>query len=977
MTGLGYSGGSNPNLHRLHRVKAGFVVAVTRSRFETSAKRWLYALLLTGVATFCLGSVGCSSSASANSTPTPIISVALTQVPPTTMSVSGIAMVSATVSNDVANAGVDWVAICGSAPNCGSFSPAHTASGANSTFTAPAGVPSGNTVSVTAMSSTDHSKTFSAKVTVFSTVTGVTFTEAPPASYASGGSISVAATVSGDPTNAGVDWKATCGLLDCSSGFIGRHSAPGVATTFVVPIQSATYPNIVGSTIILTAYATADHNYNVSAPFTVTAPVSVAITQPPPITVLTNANVPVIATVANDPTNSGVTWTIAGCDLAPCGSWSSGSIVNSVQVASGAAATFVAPPTPVNHVVLRAAATASPSFAAAEAEISVVAPISITLTQGVVNSMIVKNASASLVATVDGDTSNAGIDWAVTCASDPCGSFSPAHTDSGGTTTFTAPSTVPSGGTVTITATSTADATKSTTQTVTVTAGVPPNSLFLGQFVLALSGKNANGGPFAMGGVIVGDGNGNITKGSLDVADLENAGNAQVRPSTYTIGSDGRGQLQLKLNTATLGGSYGVAGTVTLSIVFVTPKHALLSETDSFASGTGTLDLQNATDLAAFQSLSTGLNGIYALQLSGAETASSNPGYFLAGALTFRSSGSTYTETAYIADQSAKGAITSVPYHTITHAFANPLINPYGEMQLDSVNLGVSNLFSLNAWLIDAQHFVITDWRDSFSGSPSVIVIGYMTAQPASPVVTGAYAFNAQGQTVAPSLAVQAVGGVFTCGASGTVDVVPFLGTPVTAQAITATCSGPANGRASFTISGAGSTGVSHFSAYPTTDQGLYIVELDGGAAGTSGPSSGGVAKQQTLSAPVPASAFNGNYGSSFLLTTPLGIEGFAGQIISDGNAALSGAADLNTFVVSPPAGTASVNATLLGSFSAAGSGRFPLSFNMTAATGQPTPEIHRIDGVCYIVDGQSCLFLDIDAPAPAIGVLQLQQTGL
>jgi hypothetical protein len=149
-----------------------------------------------------------------------VISVALTQVPPTSMSVSAIASVSATVANDVANAGIDWVAICGSAPTRGSFSPAHTASGATSTFTAPSGVPSGNTVSVTAMSATDHSKTVGATVTIVSNRYWCRHHAASTSTLRpSGGSISVAATVANDPTNAGVDWKAACGVLDCTSSF--------------------------------------------------------------------------------------------------------------------------------------------------------------------------------------------------------------------------------------------------------------------------------------------------------------------------------------------------------------------------------------------------------------------------------------------------------------------------------------------------------------------------------------------------------------------------------------------------------------------------------------------------------------------------------------------------------------------------------------------------------------------------------------
>ena len=118
---------------------------------------------------------GCSANVSQTSE-TPLISLAITQAPPSSLNVVGAAQVSATVSGDPANAGVDWFAQCASAPTCGSFSPAHTASGAATTFTAPALVPTHNTVAVTAVSSTDHSKSSAAMVTILSTVSAVTIT---------------------------------------------------------------------------------------------------------------------------------------------------------------------------------------------------------------------------------------------------------------------------------------------------------------------------------------------------------------------------------------------------------------------------------------------------------------------------------------------------------------------------------------------------------------------------------------------------------------------------------------------------------------------------------------------------------------------------------------------------------------------------------------------------------------------------------
>jgi hypothetical protein len=922
---------------------------------------------------------GCGSSGAANTvTTTPTISLSITQAPPASLSVGGTATVSATVTNDVANAGVDWVAMCGSAPNCGSFSPPHTASGAASTFTAPLDVPSGNTVAITALSTTDHAKAFAASVTITSTVTGVTITQPPPATFPSGGSLSLTAIVAGDPSNAGIDWKATCGIIDCSSSFNGAHSAAGSPTTFIVPVQSVTFPTIVGSTVTVTAFATADHNFSASATFVVSGPVSINITQGPPSTLLTNATAVLIAVVTNDNTNSGVTWTVVSCDAAPCGS------IAPIHTASGASTTYTAPPTPVNHVILQAAATASPTAAIATVEISITAPISVAITQGLRNNTIVKGASEPLVATVSDDNANAGVDWTVTCPSPTCGSFSPTHTASGSITTFTAPATVPTGNSVMITATSTTDPSKSATETATVTVGVPPNGLLFGQFVISMTAKNSADGPYAFGGVITGDGNGNITKGNVDLVDA--SGNASpassvpiISPSTYSIGPDGRGQIQLTINTADLSGTFGVngSGLVNLSVVFVTPEHALLSESDSFGGGTGTLDLQNAADLAAFQNKSTGPNGVYALSLAGIEFAAPNPKYFVAGALALHSSAGTYTETAYVADQSDKGVITSIPSHPVSHVFSNPVPDQNGELVLDAVNLGLPTKFNLDAWLIDAHHFVVTDWRDSFAGTPRVIVIGSLTIQFTAPFISGSYAFTESGATVAA--VPQAAGGVFTCASTGTLDVTPLGGTLTTNQAITVACTPPTAGRGLVTISGAGSTGIKVFAAYQTVDRALQLIEVDGGGAGTSGPSGLGVAMQQTLAAPILPSAFKGDYASTFAANTALGLENFAGQVISDGVSTLSGVVDVNSFngTSAPPAGIASPNAVLTGSFTAGTTGRFPLALAITPAVGQPTPEITIIHPACYLVDANTCLLLGLDAAAPGLGILQLQNTGL
>jgi hypothetical protein len=950
-------------------------------RERTSWSLWRALLPLVAGLAFALGMTGCAVTGSKAdpSSLTPVISVAITQAPLafSTVIVGNAVPLSAVVGNDPANAGVDWVASCGSAPLCGSFSPSHTTSGGTTIFTAPSEVPTQGTITITALSATNHGEQSAAFLTIVSSVTSISIIQPPPAFVPADVTITLAATVVGDPANLGVDWTATCGTtgvqrtpVNCTPS--GLHSLAGGSTTFTVPGPQQ-IPNIVGTTITITARPTADHSFSASASFTVTASPTITLTQIPPSSMLTNATATVAAVVAGDTTNSGVTWSVS-CDSSPCGS------ISPTSTTSGGTATFTAPSTvssPNLVVVITASSTSVGPLVSATASVTIVAPLTVTITKKVPTGSIHEGSSAPLVATVTNDPGNGGVNWTVSCGSPgACGTFSATSTASGAATTFTAPSSVPAGNTVTITATST-DSTQSDNEVVTVTAGVSPDSLLLGNFVILLSGKHSSNGPYALGGLISGDGLGNITSGGVDLVDA--SGNAfpstevpisSSSTSTYSIGPDGRGQINLMLNTGLLS-NFGVNGTgaITLSVVFVTSQHALLTEMDSFGSGTGTLDLQNATTL--------GQSGTYSLALSGVEASFPYPDYSVASAMTIDFSASSYS---YITDQSDQGKITSVPFTTTSHNFS--ATQNQGELSFTSLILGLPTQFNLDAWIIDANHLVVMDWRDSFSGSPNVIVSGYLTAQPSSPTVSGTYAFTEAGATTAAQP--QVAGGILTCGSTGTLDVTlsPSSGTAVTNAPVSATCTAPVNGRGLIAISGATTAGISQFAAYPTLDQGLILVELDGGLNGTLGPSGAGVARQQTLVAPIPASALSGNYASNFTAQTPLGLESFVGQIVSDGISILSGTADVNSFnAPTPSSGVAapSSNASLTGSFTAAadGSGRFPLTLNFSPATGQPAPEFNNINPACYIVDANTCLLLGLDVNAPGTGIVQLQNTGL
>ncbi len=93
------------------------------------------------------------------------IQVAFAPPLPTAIQVGNTASLSATVANDGSASGVYWSVTC-SGSDCGSFNPTQTASDVPTTYTPPASVPGGGTVTITATSVADGSRSASGTLTV-------------------------------------------------------------------------------------------------------------------------------------------------------------------------------------------------------------------------------------------------------------------------------------------------------------------------------------------------------------------------------------------------------------------------------------------------------------------------------------------------------------------------------------------------------------------------------------------------------------------------------------------------------------------------------------------------------------------------------------------------------------------------------------------------------------------------------------------
>ena len=93
------------------------------------------------------------------------ITVNFAPAPPSTMQVGTATQFKASLTNDATKAGVGWSVLCGST-DCGFFKPTETGSGVATTYVAPATVPTGGSVQVTATSVADPTKTISATISI-------------------------------------------------------------------------------------------------------------------------------------------------------------------------------------------------------------------------------------------------------------------------------------------------------------------------------------------------------------------------------------------------------------------------------------------------------------------------------------------------------------------------------------------------------------------------------------------------------------------------------------------------------------------------------------------------------------------------------------------------------------------------------------------------------------------------------------------
>ena len=396
----------------------------------------------------------------------------------------------ASVTNDPSNAGVDWSLQCG-ASACGTITP-HTASGAAATYVAPSQAPATGAVTITATSTVNPAVSGSANANIVaSPPIVVAFSTSPSPSLSTGQQLMLTATAVNDAQKLGINWAVSCGGAgDCGSFSVTpAHTASAGQIRYTAPTEVPSDGIVV---ITATSPATSPSNPAVAVLEIVAQPPSVSLNQALPAAMMSTAQIPVSATVANDAAPGGVSWSAQCSSTVPggCG-W-----FFPAQTASGSSTIYTAPPVSSSGtaVTITATSIANPAASASSGAIAVnpYTTPSVSFIPSLPAQMQ-PNATVNLEAAVANDTSDAGVDWQV-CASG-CGFFTvkpavPAIPATNSTPyvppqaavtatsvsgwsdglpiPYTAPSRVPSSGTVAILASAHAYATKATSGAIAI-----------------------------------------------------------------------------------------------------------------------------------------------------------------------------------------------------------------------------------------------------------------------------------------------------------------------------------------------------------------------------------------------------------------------------------------------------------------------------------------------------------------------------
>jgi hypothetical protein len=546
------------------------------------------------------------------------------------------------------------------------------------------------------------------------------------------------------------------------------------------------------------------------------------------------------------------------------------------------------------------------------------------------------NQTASLIANVGNDSSNAGVDWS--CSGGTCGTFAPAHTASGAATVYTAPATP---GTVTVTATASADTSVKASFNIAV---VPTgsNAMLNGAYVFSVQGVDGTGG-YAAAGTLIADGNGHITGGEQDYANESLQAGPDTLSGAYAIGPDGRGSIMLNVNNPNL----PLNGVETFSIALTSTTHALIIQFDASANSGGSLDAQAASALdpaaisGAFAFTAQGVDVPFQLPVShgGVLTLSASTGNITSGLYFENDGGSTFssatTGTVTAPDAFGRGTLgLSAGVNFVYYAVQGQVLRlieadvptfTSGGSMVGQGDAGMNATFS-NASLTGA--YVLSHAGGTAFGP--LAMAGQFAADGAGNFTAGVADVNNAGLATFASIAGQARYAISGNGV-GTLDLPPAV---------------DLRGNVSSLMIFAVAPSINLFDPNsPSGGGGALVMDYDGGAV-----ASGYIVPQS-------AGVFEGNYAVNLQFVSTSGEVDLVGQSMASGGG-LTGTVDVND------AGLTAAGLGLTGTFAAdvGNAGRWTGTFLANSVT-------HQIK--YYQVSPTLLVIVDTDGADVGIGILE------
>jgi hypothetical protein len=564
------------------------------------------------------------------------------------------------------------------------------------------------------------------------------------------------------------------------------------------------------------------------------------------------------------------------------------------------------------------------------------------------------NQFASIAAALGHDSKTDSVDWSCTPAGS-CGTFTPPNTASGAMTEYKAPD---ASGPVMIIAASHKNPKVKASANVNITAVATATDI-TGTYTFFVNGREKEELlPYGVAGNIAINGaTGKVTSGEQDYFNSETGvvfEDDPITAGTIVVGSDGRGTLTLTPTSAPA---------ETFSITVVNDKHILITQFDSNATASGSLDLQTAPS-----SVPTGHNAFALLD--------SFNGNAFGGVFT---SNGTIT-TASEADDDIGGSMDFTLVNFITASFTTPDANGRGTVTLTDANLTpalFSSSFTLAYYVVGPEAFRLIEIDGETTLSPQYAVgsifgqgAGNFANMKGSPFVFGQSGIEVGTNIGAFSAAGQFTGNGTNTLSAGVADVNEGDGNPIQAGSLTGS---PyvvqTNGYGAITLTGLNTDGLANFGIY-AVDPAINVADPNSASGGggalmldldTSNIGIGIVVPQAT------GPTFSGNYAFSqdgvFQTAAPLfAWYGLLGEVTSDGTSKFAGLADYNELNV---AQTPAVTISATYAADPANTGRIT---SQVTINGAATPNHVTI----YQASSSLLLHVDVDSSAAGLGNVEL-----